>query len=263
VVEGIVRPKQDHLGDARRERVIPLLIHGDAAMAGQGIVAEVLNFSQVDGYNTGGTIHLVINNQIGFTTDVGAARSSTYCTDVALMVQAPVLHVNGDDPEACCAATRLAFEYRQRFHRDVVVDMLCYRKHGHNEGDDPSYTQPLMYAKIQKHKPVGMSYAERLLQSGVVTANEVAGWQERQKKELYEIYDHTQKVREEYELHELNPIPVDGMPTDLPPTAVSREVIHRTSICIRSWRDLSNGAARLMMVRTWIGPWPRHWRSEV
>jgi len=228
VVEGIVRPKQDHLGDARRERVIPLLIHGDAAMAGQGIVAEVLNFSQVDGYNTGGTIHLVINNQIGFTTDVGAARSSTYCTDVALMVQAPVLHVNGDDPEACCAATRLAFEYRQRFHRDVVVDMLCYRKHGHNEGDDPSYTQPLMYAKIQKHKPVGMSYAERLLQSGMVTANEVAGWQERQKKELYEIYDHTQKVREEYELHELNPIPVDGMPTDLPPTAVSREVIHRT-----------------------------------
>ena len=125
VVEGIVRPKQDRLGDTSRERVIPLLMHGDAAMAGQGIVAETLNFSQIDGYNTGGTIHIVINNQIGFTTNPGSSRSSTYCTDVALMVHAPVMHVNGDDPDACLRAMQLAFDFRQRFHRDVVVDMLC------------------------------------------------------------------------------------------------------------------------------------------
>ena len=150
VVEGIVRPKQDRLGDRRRERVIPVLIHGDAAMAGQGIVAETFNFSQIDGYNTGGTMHLVINNQIGFTTDASSARSSPYCTDVALMVQAPVFHVNGDDPEVCLRATSgwPAITARS-FHSDVVIDMVCYRKHGHNEGDDPSYTQPIMARKIQ------------------------------------------------------------------------------------------------------------------
>ncbi|MCU1336883.1 MAG: 2-oxoglutarate dehydrogenase component [Bryobacterales bacterium] len=227
VVEGIVRPKQDRLGDAKRERVIPVLIHGDAAMSGQGIVAETLNFSQVGGYTTGGTIHLVINNQVGFTTNPNEARSSTYCTDVALGIQAPVFHVNGDDPEACVAAMELAFEYRQRFHKDVVLDMVCYRKHGHNEGDDPSYTQPLMYQKIQNHKPVADLYAQRLIHDGVVTPQEVAGWQEAQKKQLYEIYDNTQKVKEQFELHEMSPIPAEGMPTDLPPTAADRAVLHR------------------------------------
>ena len=227
VVEGIVRPKQDRLGDAKRERVIPVLIHGDAAMAGQGVVAETLNFSQVEGYTTGGTIHLVINNQIGFTTNPREARSSTYCTDVALGIQAPIFHVNGDDPEACVAAMELAFDYRQRFHKDVVIDMVCYRKHGHNEGDDPSYTQPLVYQKLQDHKPVAALYAERLMQEGVVTAQEVAGWQEAQKKQLYEIYDHTQKVKEQFELHEMSPIPAEGMPADLPPTAADRAVLDR------------------------------------
>ncbi len=227
VVEGIVRPKQDRLGDRKRERVIPVLIHGDAAMSGQGIVAETLNFSQVEGYTTGGTVHLVINNQIGFTTNPREARSSTYCTDVALGIQALVFHVNGDDPEACVAAMELAFEYRQRFHKDVVLDMVCYRKHGHNEGDDPSYTQPLVYQKLQNHKPVAALYAERLIHDGVVTAQEVAGWQEAQKKQLYEIYDHTQKVKEEFELHEMSPIPAEGMPTDLPPTAADRAVLDR------------------------------------
>ena len=227
VVEGIVRPKQDRLGDSKRERVIPVLIHGDAAMSGQGIVAETLNFSQVKGYTTGGTIHLVINNQIGFTTNPHEARSSTYCTDVALGIQAPVFHVNGDDPEACVAAMELAFDYRQRFHKDVVLDMVCYRKHGHNEGDDPSYTQPLVYQKLQDHKPVATLYAERLIHDGVVTAQEVAGWQEAQKKQLYEIYDHTQKVKEEFELHEMNPIAADFMPGDVPPTAADRAVLDR------------------------------------
>ncbi|HSP68535.1 MAG TPA: multifunctional oxoglutarate decarboxylase/oxoglutarate dehydrogenase thiamine pyrophosphate-binding subunit/dihydrolipoyllysine-residue succinyltransferase subunit, partial [Bryobacteraceae bacterium] len=227
VVEGIVRPKQDRLGDKKRERVIPVLIHGDAAMAGQGVVAETLNFSQVEGYTTGGTIHLVINNQIGFTTSPREARSSKYCTDVALGIQAPILHVNGDDPEACVAAMELAFEYRQRFHKDVVLDMVCYRKHGHNEGDDPSYTQPLIYQKLLNHKPVAALYARRLIQDGVVTAQEIADWQEAQKKQLYEIYDQTQKVKEQFELHEMSPIPAEGMPMDLPPTAADRTVLHR------------------------------------
>ncbi len=227
VVEGIVRPKQDRLVDVRRERVIPLLIHGDAAMAGQGIVAETLNFSQIDGYDTGGTIHLVIDNQIGFTTGPEAARSSPYCTDVALMVQAPIFHVNGDDPEACLRAVQLAYDYRQRFHRDVVLDMVCYRKHGHNEGDDASFTQPIMARKIQAHTPVAVAYAAKLAREGVATPEEVAGWLEAQRKHLYEIYDQTVKTKEEYELLELNPVAREAMPADLPPTAVERPVIGR------------------------------------
>ena len=163
------------LKDTRRDKVIPLVIHGDAAMAGQGIVAEAFNYSQIPGYDTGGTIHLVINNQIGFTTGSSAARSSTYCSDVALSVQAPVFHVNGDDPEACIRATQIAADYRQRFHKDVVIDLICYRKNGHNEGDDPSYTQPLMYRKIKAQKPVAAIYAERLEHEGLVTSGRSGG----------------------------------------------------------------------------------------
>ena len=151
VVEGIVRPKQDRLGDTARERVIPVLIHGDAAFAGQGVVAETLNLSQLDGYSTGGTIHLIINNQIGFTTLPDESRSTPYSTDIARGVQAPIFHVNGDDPEAAIRVVQIAFDYRQQFKKDVVIDMICYRRHGHNEGDDPSYTQPIMYRKIKEH----------------------------------------------------------------------------------------------------------------
>ena len=232
VVEGIARPKQDRRGaslseNARRELVIPLLIHGDAAMAGQGIVAETFNFSQIDGYNTGGTLHLVINNQIGFTTPPEAARSTAYCTDIALAFGAPVFHVNGDNPEACLRAARLAHDFRRTFHKDSVIDMVCYRKHGHNEGDDASYTQPLVYRQLEHHTPVGVAYATRLIEERVTTKDEVAGWLEAQKKQLYEIYDQTQKVKEEYELLEMSPIPAEGMPLDLPPTAVDRDVILR------------------------------------
>ncbi len=223
VVEGIVRPKQDQLGDEKRERVIPLLIHGDAAMAGQGIVAETFNLSQIDGYNTGGTIHLVINNQIGFTTNPSASRSTTYCSDIALMVKAPVLHVNGDDPDACIRAMQLAYDFRQRFHRDVVLDMLCWRKHGHNEGDDASYTQPVLYRKLKDQKPVTQIYAERLQRAGVIAAGEVTAWQEDQKKRLYEIYDQTQKNKEDWELLEVSPAPPLAVLQDLPPTGVSPE----------------------------------------
>ena len=227
VVEGIVRPKQDKLNDTKRERVIPVLIHGDAAMAGQGIVAETFNLSQIEGYNTGGTIHLVINNQIGFTTNPNASRSSTYCSDVALMVQAPVVHVNGDDPEACVRAAQLAYDFRQRFHRDVVIDLLCWRKHGHNEGDDASYTQPVLYRKLKNNKPVAGQYASRLQKEGVVTAEEVTAWQDAQKKRLYEIYDQTQKNKEDWELHEWNSLPPGAMPQDLPPTGVSLSTLEQ------------------------------------
>jgi len=229
VVEGIVRPKQDRLGDTKRERVIPVLVHGDAAMSGQGIVAETLNLSQLDGYNTGGTIHIAIDNQIGFTTNPAAARSTTYCTDVALMVHAPVLHVNGDDPDACLRAIQLAFDFRQRFHRDVVVDLLCWRKHGHNEGDDASYTQPVLYRKLRDRQPVAAAYARRLIEQGVATPEQVGGWSEAHEKRLYEIYDQTQKSKEEWELRELSPMAPELIPQDLPPTGVTRDMLERVA----------------------------------
>jgi multifunctional 2-oxoglutarate metabolism enzyme len=174
VVEGLVRPKQDRLGDTARARVIPLLIHGDAAFAGQGIVAEVLNFSQLDGYSTGGTIHLIINNQIGFTTLPDFSRSTPYSTDVARMVQAPIFHVNGDDPEAAMRVVQMAFDFRQQFKKDVVIDMFCYRRHGHNEGDDPAYTQPILYRKIKDQPSVAVLFSQHLVRTKVLSAADTA-----------------------------------------------------------------------------------------
>ena len=227
--KGSYARSRDRLGDTARARVIPVLVHGDAAMAGQGVVAETLNLSQLDGYNTGGTIHIVINNQIGFTTNPGSSRSSTYCTDVALMVHAPIMHVNGDDTDACLRATQLAYDFRQRFHRDVVVDILCWRKHGHNEGDDASYTQPVLYRKLRERTPVSTLYGARLIQQGVVTPEQVEGWAAAQKKRLYEIYDQTQKNKEQWELRELDPMPPALIPQDLPPTGVTREMLDRVA----------------------------------
>jgi 2-oxoglutarate decarboxylase len=180
VVEGMVRAKQDALGDGQRSQVIPILLHGDAAFAGQGIVAETLNLGGLHGYSTGGTIHVVVNNQIGFTTLPEDARSSTYCTDVAKMVHAPAFHVNGDDPEAVVYVAGLALEYRQRFQKDVVIDLVGYRRWGHNEGDEPSYTQPLMYARIKSHPSVAQLYAEQMVRSGLVTREELdALWEDK------------------------------------------------------------------------------------
>jgi 2-oxoglutarate dehydrogenase E1 component len=173
VVQGRARAKQRrHRDTERRSRVLPLLVHGDAAFSGQGLVAETLNLSQLKGYRTGGTLHIVINNQIGFTTLPTEARSTAYATDVAKMIEAPVLHVNGDDPEAVVFACELALRFRQRFGKDVVVDMICYRRHGHNEGDEPAFTQPLLYRKIKDHPPVRQLYTRRLIESGVLSREE-------------------------------------------------------------------------------------------
>jgi 2-oxoglutarate dehydrogenase E1 component len=172
VVLGKVRAIQtvrDDLGD--HIQVLPVLLHGDAAFAGQGIVWECLGFSGIRGYNTGGCIHFIVNNQVGFTTSPQFARSSPYPSDVAKGVQAPIFHVNGDDPEAVTFACKMAIEFRQRFHRDIVIDMWCYRRFGHNEGDEPSFTQPLMYANIKTHPPVSEVYARRLIEQGVIDAN--------------------------------------------------------------------------------------------
>ena len=174
VVAGKVRSKQAQRGggDEGETQVLSLLLHGDAAFAGQGLVAETLMISEIDGYAVGGTIHFVINNQIGFTTSPHSSRSGPYCTDVAKMIQAPIIHVTGDDPEAVVHAARIAIEYRQKFKKDVVVDMFCYRRNGHNEGDEPMFTQPLMYKEIKKHPTTRTLYAESLVREGLLSESE-------------------------------------------------------------------------------------------
>jgi 2-oxoglutarate dehydrogenase E1 component len=172
VLEGIVRAKQEKRGERGFTEVLPVLLHGDAAVAGQGVVAETFNLSQLPGYRTGGTVHIVINNQVGFTTSTLDARSSFYATDVAKTVQAPIIHVNGDDPEAVTRVARLAFAFRQAFQKDVVVDMVCYRRRGHNEGDEPSYTQPQMYKLIENRRSVRKLYLERLVNVGQISVED-------------------------------------------------------------------------------------------
>jgi len=172
VIEGMVRAKQAHAGDSRCSQVIPLLIHGDAAFSGEGIVPETLVLSDLEGYRTGGTIHIIHNNQVGFTTSPHKARSTPYASDVAKMIRVPVLHVNGDDPEAAVHAARIALAYRQTFKRDIIIDLICYRRHGHNELDDPSFTQPVMTAEIARHPTVRRIYEDKLVEQQVVTAAE-------------------------------------------------------------------------------------------
>jgi 2-oxoglutarate dehydrogenase E1 component len=172
VLEGIVRAKQDRLNIKDAFSVLPILLHGDASFAGQGVNAEVLQLSQLNGYRTGGTIHIVINNQVGFTTSPHASRTSRYSTDMAKIISAPVFHVNGDDPEACVRVARIAFEYRQAFNKDVVIDMVCYRRRGHNEGDEPSFTQPMMYKLIDAKRSTRTLYTEALVGRGDITPQE-------------------------------------------------------------------------------------------
>jgi 2-oxoglutarate dehydrogenase E1 component len=174
VVEGSVRARQDRRKDYEREKVIPILIHGDAAITGQGVVYETFNLAQTRGFTTGGTIHIVVNNQIGFTlSNPLDSRSTRYCTDIGKVVQAPILHVNGDDPEAVVYAAQLAIDWRIRYHKDVLIDLVCYRRHGHNEADEPAATQPMMYQKIRDHKSTRELYADQLIREGIVTDEEV------------------------------------------------------------------------------------------
>ena len=240
VVEGIVRPKQDRLGDVKRERVIPVLIHGDAAFAGQGVVFETLNMSQLEGYATGGTFHLVINNQIGFTTNPFDSRSSTYCTDVARAIQAPIFHVNGDDPEACVRVTQLAFDYRQKFKKDVVIDMVCYRKHGHNEGDDPSYTQPLMYEKIKVQPSVTKQYTARLEREKTLNSAELQAIYRRVGDKLNFVYDEAQRNKAEYELLEVAPGPNDSVSQFRTQTAIDGDMVERVLMGTTSFPETFN-----------------------
>lgn len=193
VVEGFSRAKSDILYGSQYDRVLPILIHGDAAVAGQGVVYEVLQMSQLAGYSTGGTIHFVINNQVGFTTDFDDARSSTYSTSIASTVEAPVIHVNGDDPEAVVFAAELAVSYRQRFNSDIFIDMVCYRKHGHNEGDDPQFTQPEMYKFIKNHPNPKEIYSEELIAKGKIEAELV---KEMDKDFWQKLQDRLDEVKE-------------------------------------------------------------------
>jgi 2-oxoglutarate dehydrogenase E1 component len=173
VVLGKARAKQDQLNDTDRTKVLPILLHGDAAFAGQGVVAEGFGLSGLKGHKTGGTMHIIVNNQIGFTTAPHFSRSSPYPTDIALMVEAPIFHVNGDDPEAVVHAAKVATEFRQKFHKDVVLDIFCYRRFGHNEGDEPMFTNPIMYKKIKTHKTTLSLYTERLVKDGLIPEGEI------------------------------------------------------------------------------------------
>ena len=194
VVLGQTRAKQFFHKDLKRKKVVPILIHGDAAFAGQGVVAECFAMSGVRGHSTGGTIHIIVNNQIGFTTNPRFARSSPYPSDIAKMVDAPILHVNADDPEAVVHCARIATEFRQQFNRDVVIDMICYRRFGHNEGDEPSFTQPLMYKKIKQHQTTLNVYGEKLIKEGIITVEEF----NKNKKQFRNLLDDQLKTAKEY-----------------------------------------------------------------
>jgi 2-oxoglutarate dehydrogenase E1 component len=197
VVLGGVRARQRRRADELRRQVLAVLVHGDAAFAGQGVVAESLNLSKLSGFRTGGTIHVVVNNQIGFTTNPFDARSTLYCTDIAKMVQAPILHVNGDDPEAVVLAAQIALDYRYRFKSDVVIDMICYRRHGHNEADEPTVTQPVMYNKVAGHPPVHHLYRDRLVADGVITGEEVEAMVEDYRTCLEEVRRNPDRLQPE------------------------------------------------------------------
>ena len=245
VVEGMTRAKQDRLfpptdGTPSAAAVpgagfpcMSVLVHGDAAFAGQGVVAETLNLSGLSGYRTGGTVHVVINNQLGFTTAPASARTSVYPTDVAKMVQSPIFHVNGDDPEACVRAARLAFAFRQIFHKDVVIDLVCYRRHGHNEGDDPSYTQPLMYQRIDAKRSVRKLYTEALVRRGDITIEEAESALDDFNAKLQVVLD---EVRGEPSVARTTlPVPeaaTEDVPS--PATGVEPDVLRALSSVVRS-----------------------------
>ncbi|MGB8021235.1 MAG: multifunctional oxoglutarate decarboxylase/oxoglutarate dehydrogenase thiamine pyrophosphate-binding subunit/dihydrolipoyllysine-residue succinyltransferase subunit [Candidatus Nanopelagicales bacterium] len=247
VLEGIVRAKQDQRPSGHKYDVLPLLMHGDAAFAGQGVVAETLNLSQLQGYRTGGTVHVIVNNQVGFTTSPKYSRSSVYCTDVARMVQAPIFHVNGDDPEAVVRVARMAFQFRQKFAKDVVIDMICYRRRGHNEADDPSLTQPTMYAVIDSKRSVRKLYTEALIGRGDITVQEAEEALRDFQERLEQVFQETRASgvgAEEFSAYSAEVISTGrkelapqtpAMDVD---TSISREVV---DLVVRSQLELPEG----------------------
>ncbi|HYN36872.1 MAG TPA: multifunctional oxoglutarate decarboxylase/oxoglutarate dehydrogenase thiamine pyrophosphate-binding subunit/dihydrolipoyllysine-residue succinyltransferase subunit, partial [Actinomycetota bacterium] len=225
VVEGMARAKQDVMGEEGEERVLPVLVHGDAAFAGQGVVAETMNMSQLSGYKTGGTIHVVVNNNIGFTTSPAEARSSTYATDLAKMIQSPILHVNGDDPESCVRIARLAYEFRRQFKRDVVIDLVCYRRHGHQEVDDPSFTQPQMYEKIKERRSVRKLYTEWLVNRKELTVEEAEGILDNFQERLQKAFEETKESKRTS--MSVVPLPKMLAEVDVPDTGVPAERLEK------------------------------------
>ncbi|MBS1760473.1 MAG: 2-oxoglutarate dehydrogenase E1 component [Bacteroidetes bacterium] len=244
VVEGFSRAKADIMYDSAYDKIVPILIHGDASLAGQGVVYEVLQMSYLDGYYTGGTIHFVINNQIGFTTDFEDARSSDYCTSLAAAIQAPVFHVNGDDPEAVIKCVEIATKYRQEFNSDVFIDMVCYRRHGHNEGDDPKFTQPHLYALIDKHPNPREVYVKYLLENGEEDAQVLA--KEMEKKFWDDLQERLDEIKQ-------NPLPYQYQPPEIewkklrrataadfdvsPDTAISEETFRTVFDAMMKWPE--------------------------
>ncbi|MDQ3985481.1 MAG: multifunctional oxoglutarate decarboxylase/oxoglutarate dehydrogenase thiamine pyrophosphate-binding subunit/dihydrolipoyllysine-residue succinyltransferase subunit [Actinomycetota bacterium] len=235
VVEGMARAKQDLMGEDGEDRVLPVLIHGDAAFAGQGVVAETFNMSQLAGYRTGGTVHIVVNNNIGFTTSPAEARSSTYATDIAKMIQAPILHVNGDDPESCVRVARLAYEYRREFKKDVVIDLVCYRRHGHQEVDDPSFTQPVMYQRIEERRSVRKLYTEDLVNRGELTVEEAEEILNDFQERLQKAFDETRGS----ERATIQVVPYPKKLSDVPPpdTSVEQERLKQIHELLTSFPD--------------------------
>jgi len=236
VVEGIARARQRIRGDIEhRRKVLPLLIHGDAAFAGQGIVAETLNMSQLHGYSTGGTVHVVVNNQIGFTTLPEDARSSMYATDIAKMIEAPIFHVNGDDPIAVRFVAETALDFRQTFGRDAVIDMYCYRRYGHNEGDEPLFTQPDLYVKIAKRPSVAQLYKQELLESGVLNADDAASLEAEFELRLEMTLEEVKSLEQEEpgqrnRFHESTAVFQPKYSSESAPTAISPKLWSRSSL---------------------------------
>ncbi len=240
VVLGRCRAKQRLRGDKARNRVVPIVMHGDAAVIGQGVVAETYNFSGLEGYTVGGTIHIVVNNQIGFTTGPQDGRTSRYCTDIAKMIEAPILHVNGEDPEAVVHCAQLALEYRMKFNKDVVIDMQCYRRHGHNETDEAMFTQPLLYGQIKKKPTVLSQYANALMGAGVIGKDDVEQIESSVHEKLDESYTNTRKTA-------VDPTPAPGhvrwsgvtneWSFEEGKTGVDREILDEIARAISSWPE--------------------------
>ncbi|MGE3171297.1 MAG: multifunctional oxoglutarate decarboxylase/oxoglutarate dehydrogenase thiamine pyrophosphate-binding subunit/dihydrolipoyllysine-residue succinyltransferase subunit [Planctomycetota bacterium] len=246
VVEGMARARQEQLPrGADRAQVLPVLVHGDAAFAGQGVVHETLQMSQLHGYRTGGTVHVVVNNQIGYTTQPEDSRSTPFCTDVAKGIQAPIFHVNGDDPLAAVRMIRLALDYRMEFGRDVVLDVVCYRRHGHNEGDEPSYTQPLLYRKIEQHPSVRQLYQDYLVRAGVLQPDEVAAYDERVQQELKSSLD-TVRQSDPPEVRLQQPTPPREWTAAAPPVALPE--LQRLNAALLAWPADFEGHPKVKIV---------------